>query len=180
MKLSIDLLPLEFKEEELKNTKFYKIQLIGIMIILVMFFLSSLTVSLRILQNQNMQRLQNNLSVTEQRITDLKSTQAAIFILKDRLATINQYLDSPSEPNKVYRIVSKLLPPSATINTFSVDRNAQVSLTITITDNNVIDTVLENLMNKEKNEGKIETVTVESINRGRDGVYRLALRIKTK
>ena len=49
--ISINLLPKEFTAEEIKQGKFYKIQAVGISVILLMVFLSVLTISLRIFQS---------------------------------------------------------------------------------------------------------------------------------
>ena len=52
MKIAINLLPIEFTEQEVKRAKFIKIQTIGVFVILLMVFLSSLSVALVILQSQ--------------------------------------------------------------------------------------------------------------------------------
>ena len=51
-KVTINLLPLEFREQDLNNAKFYKVQIIGVAVVLLIIFLSSLTVALRILQSK--------------------------------------------------------------------------------------------------------------------------------
>ncbi|MDP3758371.1 MAG: hypothetical protein Q8Q86_01500, partial [Candidatus Daviesbacteria bacterium] len=68
MKISINLLPLEIIELEIKKTKFYKIQFVGIAVILSLVFLASLTVALRILQSRNISEVQAKLSQIEQKV----------------------------------------------------------------------------------------------------------------
>ncbi len=53
-KIEINLLPLECRVEENKKARFYKIQAIGVVIILLLIFLSSITVALGVLQSQNL------------------------------------------------------------------------------------------------------------------------------
>ena len=60
--IAINLLPYEFREQEIKRTKFYKLQSIGIGIIMLMVFLSSLTVALRVLQSQNISQIQKQVA----------------------------------------------------------------------------------------------------------------------
>ena len=67
-RISINLLPPEFLAEDIKRIKFVKIQTIGIGIVLVMIFLASLTVSLRILQSYNIAQIQNKLGQIEEKV----------------------------------------------------------------------------------------------------------------
>ena len=179
-KITINLLPLEFREQDLKNAKFYKIQFAGVITILIMIFLASLTVALRILQSQSISQIQNQLSQSEQRISSLKSTQAYLFLIKGRLTTINQYLGSPSLQSQNYKIINKLLPPSVSVSSMSIDRGGEISISAYAPDGNSVDSLITNLVSKEINEDKITKVSLENINRGKDGIYRLSLRIRTK
>ena len=70
-KLSINLLPVEFTAEEVKRAKFYKIQTLGVGIILFMIFLASITVSLRILQSHNINLVQAKMIIKELRLIQM-------------------------------------------------------------------------------------------------------------
>src|SRR5437588_594087 len=96
-RISINLLPVEFTQEQVKNAKFYKIQARGIVIILIMIFLASLTIALRILQSHNIQQVQAQVDETSQKVSNLKDKEVALAVLKNRLATIGQYLGVPSK-----------------------------------------------------------------------------------
>lgn len=180
MKLNINLLPLEFREEDSKRIKFYKVQAIGIAVMLFMFFLASLTVALRILQSQNISQIQNKLSQSRQKVSEFKNTQASLFILKNRLSSIDQYLETSSDQTKIYKIITGLVPPSISLNMLSINRNGEVLLVATTSDPNAIDNLLNTLNSKERNEGRISQISVENINKGKDGVYRLSLKIQSK
>ncbi len=179
-KIAINLLPLEFREQDLKNAKFYKIQAVGVAFILLMIFFASLTVALRILQSQNISLIQNKLTKSEQKISDLKNTQASLYILKNRLTTISQYLGTPSSQTQIYKIIANLLPSSVSLNSLSVDKSSEVLIVATTPDGNSIDELITRLTSKENNEGKISQVSIENVNRGKDGIYRLSLKIKPK
>ncbi len=179
-KISINLLPLEFKEQDLKNTKFYRIQTFGVATVLLMVFLASATVALRYLQSQNITKIQSDLAKSEQKISELKTTQASLYVLKDRLTTINQYLGSPSNQSQIYRLIVRLLPQGVVLNSLSVSKASEAQILVTLPDGNSIDNLINNLTAKENNEGKISQVSIENINRGIDGIYRLSLKIKTK
>lgn len=179
-KITINLLPLEFREQDLKNAKFYKVQIIGIAIVLLMIFLSSLTVALRILQGQTISQIQSQLSQSEQRISNLKNTQASLLLLKSRLATINQYLGTPSLQTQNYKIINKLFPPSISISSISIGNGGEILILANAPDGSSVDSLITNLTSKDNNEDKISQISLENINRGKDGIYRLSLKVKTK
>src|SRR3989338_7623859 len=104
-KISINLLPTEIITKELKKANFYRIQLAGIVVILIMVFLASLTVALRILQSRSITEVQAKISETEQQVSDLKDTQAALFLLKDRLTVIDKYLGISSNQSLMYKLI---------------------------------------------------------------------------
>ncbi len=177
-KISINLLPPEIMVEELKNAKFYRIQFIGIAIVLAMVFLASLTVALGILQSHSLAVIQATLAQEEQKVSDLKDTQTYLFFLKNRLDVINQYLGTSSAQSSMYKLLDKLIPTSALINAITIDKAGGVILLATVPDALVLDDLVSNLTTQETNEGKISQVSIETLNRGRDGFYRISLKIK--
>lgn len=179
-KISINLLPAEFKIEQIKRAKFYKIQTVGVAVILLLVFLSSLTVALRILQAQQISRSQVKLSQTEQKISDLKDTQASLLLLKNRLAAINQYLGSSSKQAQMFNLINGLLPISVSVSSIAVDKDGGVLVLAITRDSNSLDETIGNLISQEKNQDKISQVSVESLGRGKDGIYRLSFKIKSK
>lgn len=179
-RLSIDLLPLEFKTEEAKRAKFYKIQTIGVITILIMVFFSSLTIALRVLQSQEISKVKNDLSQNEQKVTDLKTSQAQLVLLKNRLTAINQYFGVPSKQVEMYNLIEKLLPFEVSISSIAVDKSGDVLLLALSSSSDSIDQFISNLISPDKNEDKISEVSVESLSRGRDGVYRLSFKVKPK
>ncbi len=179
-KISINLLPPEILTEQIKGSKFYKIQLIGITIILMMIFLSSLTVALRLLQNKNIVMAQAEMDAVSQQVSGLKSTEASLYILKNRLAIISKYLGVPSKQSSMYKLIDKLIPSSVALNAVNVDKEGGVVLLLSAPDSDSLDTLIANLSQKEINEDKIDQFSIDSLNRGRDGIYRISLKIKSK
>lgn len=179
-KISINLLPPEFMAEGLKAGKFYKIQAIGVAIILGMSFLASLIIALRILQSHNIVLVQARFTEVQQRVSDLKSTQASLVLLQDRLKIIDQYLGIPSEQTSMYKLIDKLIPLSISVNGLTVDRNGETVLVASVADSESLDKLIEGLTTKESNQDIVKEVSLESLNRGRDGVYRVSLKIKPK
>ncbi|MBU1031943.1 hypothetical protein KKE03_03420 [Patescibacteria group bacterium] len=178
MKIDINLLPPEIRIQQLKRTRFYQIQTIGVTVILVMFFLSSLTVALRILQNQNIKNYQIKLASAQQKVSDLKSTQVSLFVLKNRLTVINQYAGVSSKQSAMYTLIDKLIPPAVIVNLVGVDQRGETILSLSAPDYESLDALINNLTLKESNEGKIKKVSIESLNRGKDNFYRISLKVQ--
>lgn len=178
MKISINLLPPEIIEGELKGKSFYKIQFIGIAIILTMVFLASLSVALRILQSNNITVAQEQLTQTQERLVDLKGTQESLLLLKNRLAVISKYLGVSSNQPLMYKLLESLIPSSVVMNAITVDKSGGAILLATVPDSLILDDLINNLTQKDNNEGKISQVSIENLSRGRDGFYRISLKIK--
>lgn len=172
-KISINLLPEDFRAEEVRKTKFYKIQAIGVGIIMVMIFLSSLTVALRILQSQNIEVVQAQVSQSEQRVIDLKDRQTSLTILKDRLVVINQYVGKPSPQAASFRAIEKLLPPSLVVTALAVTKTGEVLIVGLISDAISLDNFITDLTT-------IGSLSIENLTRSRDTLYRVSLKIKPK
>lgn len=179
-KVSINLLPPEIINKELKKTNFYKIELVGIVVILIFILLAFLTVALRFLQDRKIKQVQAKISQTKQRISDLKETQATLFLLKNKLTVIDKYFGIPSNQSLMYKLVDNLVPPDVAMNTIIVNKAGEVSLLALVPDALSLDNFIDNLTMKEKNEEKIKQVGIESLNRGRDQLYRINFTIKPK
>lgn len=177
-KISINLLPSEVRTKELKKEKFYKIQFIGIMIVLTVVFLTSLTVALRILQSRNMESHKAELTKAENKVVALRDTQVSLVLLKNRLGIIKQYLGIASNQSSMYRLIDELIPTSVAVNTIAVDRSGFVTFQAFTPDAAIVENLINNLSMKESNEGRITQVSIESVSRGRDGIYRLSFKIK--
>lgn len=176
-RITINLLPPEFMVEEIKKAKFYKIQAIGVGIILIMIFLSSLTVALRILQSYNISQIQGKLSKIEDKVSILKNRQASLVLLKDRLTAINQYWGQPSKQSNMYSILDKIIPISISVTALSVERTGDGVVSLIIPDSNTLDNLISSLISPDINQSKIKKISIENLNRGRDGTYRLSLKI---
>ncbi len=176
--ISINLLPMEFRQEELKRSKFYKIQFIGISVILATVFLSSLTVALRILQSQNIASAQGEVSTKLQEVEGFKGLQASLFLIQNRVKTLGQYTGIPSRQNLTYQDLNKVLTPSVTLSSLSVDKDGNALIVAAVSDILALDSFLASLIAKE--DSKFSEVSIESLSRSRDGAYRASLKLTPK
>lgn len=172
-KLSINLLPQEFRLEELKKVKFFKVQSIGVAVILFVALLASISVGLRFLQSQNITKIQEGLTKAEERVLSHKDVQGSLLLLKNRLSAVGKYLEVPTEGVYMYNLISKLVPSTVVINSMSINRNGEI-LVLAVSPNSAdLEKMFDNLTSTETNEGKIKKVSIENLSRGRDGIFRL-------
>lgn len=178
MKISINLLPPEILKNEVKSQSFYKIQFIGIALILMMVFLASLSVALGVLQSNNITAAQEELTRTEQQVTDLKGVEDSLLLLKNRLVVINQYMGVSSESSAMYKLLEVLMPPSVIVNGITINKTGEIIIVATLPDYLSLDELINNFTQKDNNEGKVAKFSIENLSRGRDGFYRISFKIK--
>lgn len=179
-RININLLPPEFRAEQVKKIKFYKAQMVGVAVILTMFFLASLTVSLRLLQNYQIKQAQVQLVQAEQKVLDVKEQQTQLMLLKNRLAQIEKFLGVTSKQTTLYNLIASILPESLTVSTISVDKAGVVSIVAVAPSVQTLDDLVSKLTQKETNEDKIQSLSIDTLSRGREGVYRVSLTVQPK
>ncbi|MBI2017864.1 hypothetical protein HYS92_02330 [Candidatus Daviesbacteria bacterium] len=176
--ISINLLPIEFREEQLKASRFYRIQAIGISIILLTVFFASLTVALKILQSQAVASAQSLVSQRQRAVEDFKTIQASLLLLENRLKTVSQFAGVPSKQNSTYQDLTKVIPPAASISSLSIDKEGNALIVAAVSDLNTLDIMFTNMIDEEM--GRFSEVSIESLSRARDGVFKVSLKLKPK
>ena len=177
--ISVNLLPSEFILEQVKKQKFYKVQYLGISVLLLTFFLASLTISLRVLQSQKSNQIQKRLSDVQQKISTTATKEDQLIALKDRVTTISQYVGKPSKDSELYSFIEQNLSSEVEINTMSIDRSGDILLSVGISDIGIIDRLISTLSDKQPSGVRVKQISVENLGRSRDNSFRLSLRLKT-
>lgn len=170
-KISINLLPQEFISEQIKKGKFYKIQAIGVTIVLLMIFLSILTVSLRVLQSGRLNAAKARADEVEKKVSTLAPKQAQLVLLKNRLQAIEGQIGISSKQAEMYNLIRNLLPANLLVNQISVGEGGAVLISALTTNAQDIDRLVEDLSDFN--------VVIDSFNRGRDGIFRVSFKVET-
>ncbi len=100
--------------------------------------------------------------------------------MKDRLKTIDQYWGVPSKQTVMYQLIDKVVPPAISVNGITVNRNGETVLLASSPDSENLDNLISELTTQKSSVDVIKEVTVERLSRGRDGVYRVSLKIKPR
>lgn len=177
--LTINLLPVNTSVKQKEQKKFRIIQIASTAVLLILIFLASITAGLRILQAQNIKKVQAEAAQSESDITSQKDKESEMVVLKSRLGIISQYYGKPSKQNLNYSLVSQKISPSIDVSSISVDRQGNVLLSIVAPDSNSIDSFIESLTNAGSASG-ISKVEIESLSRNRDPSIRADLRLAAK
>lgn len=177
--ISINLLPEEFIVEQVKKLKFAKIQSISIAILLCTFFLASLTVALRILQSQRIKGVESKLTEVEGKLSGYRNVEDNVILLKNRVVSINSYLGVSSKDALIYEFIEENIPASTSINSLSIDKMGDAFLTLVLADTVSLDSIINGLLESKSEKVKIKEIGIEGLSRGKDGIYKLSLKLKS-
>lgn len=176
-KLSINLLPVEYTQVYASTERFRKIQSTGIGILVLLIFLSTLTFVLNWLQNSNILQANTNLQAKERQVSQFKSQEESLVLLKDRLNTLQKISTTPSRSNAMYNLIATLMPASLIPTLIVTDTVGNISLTLITSNSTDVDNFVSDLVNPQRNNSLVEKVEVDNLSRGKDGVYRINLKI---
>lgn len=177
--ISINLLPPEATISQNKASRTRKVKILSIVFLMLMFFLASTLVTLRILQTQAISKLQVQAETSEGKISDLRDKESTLVLLKNRLDLIAQYRALPSKQKNVFDAVSDRLPSSVSLSAISLDTGGNLSISTSVPNSDALTRLLEELTTEESFE-KIANISVEALSRGRDGTYRISLKLASK
>lgn len=176
--ISLNLLPTETTVLQRRTLKASRIKLLSVVFLLLMFFLTSLTVTFRILQIQTINKLQVSVKASEEEISNLRDRESTLVLLKDRLDQIEKIKALPSKQKDMYMlVVGKLF--STNVSSVSLDSLGNLTLSTTASNTENLTNLLA-LLNNEENFEKIAEIKVDSLSRSRDGVYRMSLKVTAK
>lgn len=175
--ISLNLLPIEYLTSRLKDKKFYKVQIIGTSVVLVLIFLSSLTFALGIFQSQNIKQVQASLSNTESKIAGYKNVEGSLIIVKNRLQVISQFGELPSKQRESFEKIVSIIPSEMLISSFNVDSSGNVLITVISPTAQLIDEMMEKVLSASEYKF-IAKLIIDSLNRGRDGLFRATLKFE--
>jgi Tfp pilus assembly protein PilN len=166
-RISINLLPLDLKENK-KNLKQKRlINTISIGILTSLVIVSGVLVVLSILQNNQLNSEKNQLTNLENTVSSLKEKEAAVIILKKRISDISQIRNQKYPQADSFKLTTSLLPENVSIQGLSTDAAS-------------LQKFFDNLTDPKINEGKITKTVITNLNRGSSPQLGFDLEINTK
>jgi|SRR3990167_9204003 len=177
--ISINLLPFDTALKQKKQRKFRLVQVISTSIFIVLVFLASGAVSLRILQSQDIKKIQTEVKAHENDITAQKDKESGVLVLKSRLDIISKYIGKVSKQVSNYKFISEETPESVDVSSISVENNGSMRISVLATNSQALDGFIEGLISTEASV-IFSKVEIETLSRGRDATYRANLRLVSK
>ena len=168
--ISINLLPPENALNLKHQKKFKVIQRISTVALLIMVFLASVTIPLRIMQDKNFQNIDAAARSQVQTIEQSRTKEIALTVLKNRISLITKVNNDPQIQTNAYNLVNEITSNLA-IGSIQIDKNGLAAITLNFSDANSLSVFLNNMTSKIALD-KLSQVSVDSLGRGPDGVYR--------
>lgn len=175
--ISINLLPKEILLQRQQNTKLRFLTVLSMGLLILLIFLSSATLAMRIAQNLEFRKASDNVVYAQEREASLKSKEAQLVFLKERLSLIDSFSQKDKKIKEMFNLVLNLIPLDIQISELSVDKTG--NMVILLSTNNLfsLEKMTEDLGNKEKNSNLIKKISMEGLTRGKDGIFRFSLKI---
>jgi hypothetical protein len=176
-KLRINLLPPEIKEQAKKAAKQNVINKISVGLLGLLIVITGGILGVVIYQGTLINNLNNNITNEKNRIQSLGEAEAIVKLLKNRIDTINQFDTNSYKQGQVYELITGLIPRGIQVNVVKITKNPTVVLQAD-TDNTIsLQNLLNDLVDPVKNQSKITSVTVESLNKNSAGKISFELTI---
>lgn len=174
-KLKINLIPPEIKEKAKKEAKRSLVIRISIGLLGLLILATSGILAVIIFQNVTLQSLNASLEEEKGKVAKLKDKEAVVFFLKNRLDSINKFSATRYTQSDVFELITSLYPVGVDVLSLKIDRTEKVQLQGKTDSTASLDSLFNNLTDPKINEGKIASVSVESLNRGQDGSIKFSL-----
>lgn len=175
-KFSINLLPPESANitKEIRRRKL--VQTISVTTLLIMFFFSSLVITLRFLQSRNINEVGSKSQEQENKISGFRSKESSLVLLKDRLTIISKLTNSPSKQKMIYDAIVSSIPADISVSSMTLDAAGNLSISAAADNVNSLTNFFAIFSSDEL--FKISSgVNVESLSRSRDGLYKTSVKI---
>ena len=174
-KLKINLIPPEIKEKAKKEAKTALFTRISVGLLGILVLITSGIIGVIIFQSVTIQNLNSEIEREKTDLEKLKDKEAVVYFLKNRIDSINMFATTQHTQNELYELVDSLLPPGINLVLLKIDKSSKIALQGETTSSSSLDNLFNNLTDKAKNDGKIDSVSVESLSKIRTGTINFTL-----
>lgn len=179
-KLLVNLLPSEILLQRRQSMKLALVNKISIITLVILILLASGTLALRVSQNFNFKNAQQDLVAAEGKVAALKDKEAEMVALKQRLGSIKSLQGGDTKITSIFNMVIYLTPLGIQVTEASVDKSGNMIVTMVAPEIAMVESLIENLGDKEKSSNLISKVELQGMSLGRDFSIRLVFKITPK
>ncbi len=179
-RISINLLPIDLKENKKLLYKKKLVNLISSITVVILIVVTGILVILSVIQNSQVGKEETDISRLENTLSSLKEKEASVVILKKRLASISQVIKHKYPQTDSFLLVSSLLPENVTLQNFVAEQPNTVTLQGIAANAASLQHFFDNLTDPKINEGKITKTVISNLNRGNSPQLNFDLEVSVK
>lgn len=176
VRLSLNLLPPEILLERKQGEKLKVINNISLALLLSLVLMSSTVLFLKVNQKNTLEQTKDRLGIASKKIESLKDSESKTILLKNRLTEIDKLAGIDTKRKALFNLVIGLTPQDLQISMVSLDKNGNMTLVVNSQSLSAVDQFITKISAKENAE-LIKKLDLGSFSLGRDGVFRLDLKI---
>lgn len=178
--LKINLLPREILLERLHSSKITFLNKSSVALLIILAILTSATLGIRFLQSTDLEKANQFLVLAQGSVTSQSGVETQQILLKKQLDSIDSLSGKDDKRKAIFNLVVALIPADIKVSDATVDKNGNMSLTLSSESLNSIDSLLLALSNPEKNLDLISRADLDGFSVGKDGTYRFGLKMIAK
>lgn len=174
-KLSINLLPEDILEEERKQIKIPWLNSVTIGALLLTVGVTVSVFIFSVAQNRAFARLNDQVKEARDKVASFRETESLVLVLKSRLNKISSLSPHESVYTQSYNLITSLVTSEIEVTGFSVDKSGKILLGVSFQDPSRLQPFFANLTDPARNEGKIKSVRIDGLSKGRTGNIKMDL-----
>lgn len=168
-KIKINLIPEEIKEKARKEAKQSLINKISIGLLGLLIVTTSSILAIVIFQGATLNSLKADIEEEKSKVSSHKDIEAVVNLLKNRIDTINQFSNKRYKQRDVFDLLTSLFPNGVYLESIQIDKTQRVVMSGQTSETFSLKIFFDNLVDPKINEGKISSVTVNSLSRSQQG-----------
>lgn len=177
-KIKINLLPPEIKDKAKKEAKQALINKISVALLGVLILITSSVLAVVIFQAATVNFLNSDIQKEKSRIEGFKEAEVVVTLLKNRIGTINQFSTQRYTQSEVFDLITGLISPGIDFDSFEIGKSSKIAIRGKTDTTSALQTFFNGLTDPKTNEGKITSVTVESLNKNQVGKINFELTVQ--
>lgn len=179
-KIHVNLLPSEVLFERIQSSKLVFINKVSVGVLLVLIFITSATIALRLSQGTELKEVKEDVVKAETMAAGLQTRSSKLSSLKSRLGSIKTLLEADAKRRAIFNLVIYLIPADVTVSEVVVDAGGVMTVSLSSSSLSSIETLISNLSSKDKNSDLISRINLETLSLGGEMSYRMTLRLVPK
>jgi hypothetical protein len=172
----INLLPIEVIQQQKQKSKQNLANRFSVGMLVFLVFMTGIVFALRLMQDSSAQNVEDNIAHAQNEIGSLQEREGMLVSLKTKLGSIQGLVNGDSK-SVMFSSVLNQSPQDLKLAVLSVEKSGILMISLSSLSVSSIETFLTHLQDPNMVAFKISKIDVDSFSKGKDGVYRVTLKI---